>query len=134
MVESDGNVGYVRNPTGSDYQGTKPGSLRLKAKKRNGSVLIDVGKSAYHYLSQMRRYPLMLSESANFRGIPLCSVGVYDVACASFATRSRTSPLSRAFSFVNWRPRLSISRRSLRDRFFPSRSSPLIFFGASLPS
>ena len=52
MVESDGNVVYVRNPTGSDYQRTKPGSLRLKAKKRNGSVRIDVGKSASHQLSQ----------------------------------------------------------------------------------
>jgi len=52
MVESDANVGYVRNPTGSDYQGTKPGSLRLKAKKRNESVRIDVGKSASHQLSQ----------------------------------------------------------------------------------
>jgi hypothetical protein len=58
----------------------------------------------------------------------------YGVACASFATSIRTSPLSRAFSFVNWRPRLSTSRRSPNDIFFPSRSRPLIFFGASSPS
>jgi hypothetical protein len=60
--------------------------------------------------------------------------GGYEVARASFATSSRTRPLSRAFSFVKWRPRLSTSRRTLLDSFAPSRSTPLIFFGASSPS
>ena len=58
------------------------------------------------------------------------SVALYEVVCASFVTNSRTSPLSRAFSFVKWRPRLSTSRRSLLDSFAPSRSSHLMFFGA----
>jgi hypothetical protein len=43
----------------------------------------------------------------------------YDVACASFAIMRRTSPLSRSLSFVNFRPRLSISRSSLLDSFSP---------------
>ena len=60
--------------------------------------------------------------------------GGYEVACASFAIMRRTSPLSRSFSFVNFRPRLSISRCSLRDSFFPSRFSLLIFFGSASPS
>jgi hypothetical protein len=41
---------------------------------------------------------------------------LYDVACASFAINRRTRPLSRSFSFVNFRPRLSISRSSLITR------------------
>ena len=59
---------------------------------------------------------------------------LYVAACASFAIMRRTSRLSRAFSFANFLPRLSISRRSLRDSFSPSRFSPLIFLGSPSPS
>lgn len=103
--------------------------------RRDGLARIDLGKSAYHHQSQnatvhfcAKRIGQTLEE---FRRVTL---GVYDLPCPSFATSSRTSPLSRSFSFVNFRPRLSISRRSPSDSFSPSRFSSLIFFGSVSPS
>jgi hypothetical protein len=58
---------------------------------------------------------------------------IYEADCASFATNNRTSPLSRSFSFVNFRPRLSISRSFTQRQFFLVKVQPFDLLWLGFP-